>query len=66
MTVEFSAQDDSGGVSLVVGATKDPGLPLNGSSAVCPSSVPAANCTAFELLCAIPTSKDESSDEAAR
>lgn len=40
MSVEFD-----GNSSLVIGATKDPGLPLNGSSAICPSSVPEANCS---------------------
>lgn len=38
MSIEFD-----GNSSLVMGATKDPGS--NGSSAICPSSVPAANCS---------------------
>lgn len=50
MTIHFD-----GNSTLMMGATKDPGLPLNGSSAVCPSSVPKTNCSSFELLCATPT-----------
>lgn len=38
--------------SLALGATPDPGLPTNGSSAVCPPAALAlGNCSGFELLC---------------
>ena len=47
MTVAFTAD---GGGQLRMGATPDPGS--NGSSAVCPPSVPKANCSGFMILCA--------------
>ena len=59
MTVSFRAgagmkRASGGAQKLVFGATADPGLPAEGSSAICPTrhNVNASNCAAFELLCA--------------
>jgi hypothetical protein len=61
MTVSFfkpamvggsKARNKSRNFSLALGATPDPGLPTNGSSAICPAAAVAlGNCSGFELLC---------------
>ena len=58
MTVAFTAD---GGGQLRMGATPDPGS--NGSSAVCPPSVPKANCSGFMILCATLKTAAQGSDD---